>query len=188
VSEAERRRLGYAGVFPVQPVKRTFEVTLPRGGKVACQRRMIPLSLAWARSIHKFQGMTTGVGKEIPIMLLDIGDTELAAALSYVGASRSNHPRAYCVHPFPTEARFNRIGALTSDGKQDATKRGELQRREVACQRLAYLFGSADHCRESRAVRLVRRKLQRRQRRWRWAAWCGCAPGKTDTKIEFGMS
>jgi hypothetical protein len=72
-------------------------------------------------------------------MLLDIGDTELSAGLSYVGASRSNHPRRYCVHPFPTEKRFNRIGAMTSNAKEDAKQRGELQRREAACQRLGVL-------------------------------------------------
>ena len=83
--------------------------------------------------------MTTGDNQEIPVMLLDVGDTELAAGLSYVGASRSNHPRRYCVHPFPTEARFNRIGALTSSAKEDAKQRGELQRREAACQRLGML-------------------------------------------------
>jgi hypothetical protein len=83
--------------------------------------------------------MTIGDGKDIPVMLLDIGDSELSAGLSYVGASRSNHPRRYCVHPFPTHARFNRIGALTSDKKEDAKQRGELQRREAACQRLGLL-------------------------------------------------
>lgn len=41
--EAERRKLGYAGIFPVQPVSRKFEVTLGNGGKVACERVMIPL-------------------------------------------------------------------------------------------------------------------------------------------------
>ena len=76
---------------------------------------------------------------EIPVLLLDIGPTELDAGLSYVGASRSNHPRAYCVHPFPSEKRFNRIGALTSGAKEDAKKRGELKRREAACQRIAQL-------------------------------------------------
>jgi hypothetical protein len=43
------------------------------------------------------------------------------------------------LYPFPIEARFNRIGALTSEGKHEAKQRGELQRREAACQRLAYL-------------------------------------------------
>jgi hypothetical protein len=43
VPEAERRRLGYAGIFPVQPVTRDFEVTLSKDRKVACQRVMIPL-------------------------------------------------------------------------------------------------------------------------------------------------
>ena len=77
-----------------------------------CQRRMIPLSLAWARSIHKFQGMTTGFGQEIPAMILGIGDTELAAGLSYVGASRSNHPRAHCVFSIRSPSRRVSIASV----------------------------------------------------------------------------
>ena len=43
------------------------------------------------------------------------------------------------MHHVPTVERFNRIGALTSDNKEDAKQWGELQRRNEACQRLARL-------------------------------------------------
>lgn len=140
--ENERRRLGYTGIFPVQPVSRKFIVYHgkgPRKTPVHCERIMIPLALAWARSIHKFQGMTVGEGESIDVMLLDIGDTELAAGLSYVGGSRAKTPGAYCVHPFPSEERFMRIGALNSKSKEDHRQKLELQRREAECWRLQRL-------------------------------------------------
>ena len=131
VSERERRILGYRGIFPVLPVERSWNVK-----NVEITRRMMPLELGWARSIHKSQGCTAGPEKPIPRYLLDIGNVELSAGLSYVGASRATGPTVYAVanteagYAFPTEKRFNNIGADGANKKKEIDLR--LRRQESA--------------------------------------------------------
>ena len=131
VSERERRILGYRGIFPVLPVERSWNVK-----NVEVTRRMMPLELGWARSIHKSQGCTAGPEKPIPRYLLDIGNVELSAGLSYVGASRATGPTVYAVanteagYAFPTEKRFNNIGADGANKKKEIDLR--LRRQESA--------------------------------------------------------
>ena len=139
VSERDRRPLGYRGIFPVLPVERSWNVK-----NVEVTRRMMPLELGWARSVHKSQGCTAGPDKPIPFYLLDIGNIELSAGLSYVGASRAVGPTVYAVanteagYAFPTEKRFNNIGADGSNQKKEI----DLRLRRQESQRLSRLATS----------------------------------------------
>ena len=55
-------------------------------------------------------------------------------------AQTSTHWPLFIVqHPFPSEERFMRIGALNSKSKEDHRQKLELQRREVECWRLQRL-------------------------------------------------
>jgi len=139
VSERNRRLLGYRGIFPVLPVERSWKVK-----NVEVTRRMMPLELGWGRSIHKSQGCTAGPEKPIQRYLLDIGNIELSAGLSYVGASRAVGPTVYAVanteagYAFPTEKRFNNIGADGSNQKKEI----DLRLRRQESQRLLRLATS----------------------------------------------
>ena len=145
LSERERCRQGYRGVFPVLPVERKWTVK-----NVEVTRRMFPLELGWARSIHKSQGCTAGPEKPITSYLLDIGNTELSAGLSYVGASRAQGPAVYAVantangYAFPTEERFKNIGADGTNKKKEI----DLRLRQQESRRLSRL---SDLTRESNA-------------------------------------
>lgn len=99
-------RAGQPGVVAVQPISRTW---LAR--KAFCERKQLPLDVAWAlssqcsfdsnhsftcmiltglpsdmlstRAVHKAQGMSIGEGEAIPEALLDLGPTELDLGLTY---------------------------------------------------------------------------------------------------------
>ena len=141
VSEKERRDLGYRGVFPVLPVERKWTAKRGGGREVEVTRRMLPIDLAWARSIHKSQGCTAGPDKSIPFYLLDLGDTEIGSGMSYVGGSRAMGPSIYAVadtengFAFPSERRFNNIGADGTDKKKEV----DLRLRQQETRRLVAL-------------------------------------------------
>jgi ElaB/YqjD/DUF883 family membrane-anchored ribosome-binding protein len=66
-------------------------------------RKQLPLMLAWARTIHKSQGMT------LPRAVVDIGQRENAAGLTFVALSRVQRLSDLLLIPF-SEERFKKIG------------------------------------------------------------------------------
>ena len=64
-------------VVPIVPIRRMWE-----GQTGSCSRLQFPLSLAWAITAHKSQGLT------LPKANIDLGKTEFAAGLTFVAISR----------------------------------------------------------------------------------------------------
>lgn len=74
---------GYSGpyiqdnLFPLLPVEATW-----REQSVDCSRKQFPITLAYALTIHKAQGLT------LDKAIIDIGEREMAPGLTYVAFSR----------------------------------------------------------------------------------------------------
>ncbi|KAL7296799.1 hypothetical protein TKK_0010199 [Trichogramma kaykai] len=66
-------------LFSIKPVTRWYE---KRG--IICTIKQFPLKLAYACTIHKAQGMT------LPTAIIDIGEREFSAGITYVALSREN--------------------------------------------------------------------------------------------------
>jgi ATP-dependent DNA helicase PIF1 len=64
-------------VVPIVPIKRMW-----KGNSSICSHLQLPLSLAWAITAHKSQGLT------LPKAVIDLGKKEFAAGLSFVAISR----------------------------------------------------------------------------------------------------
>ena len=77
-------------------------------------RTQIPLSLAFAVTIHKCQGWTR------PTVSIDIGTTEFALGLTFVALSRSTSLRGILLNPAdPASAQWSRFYSInTSKGQQ----------------------------------------------------------------------
>ena len=64
-------------VVPIVPIRRMWESSTG-----SCSRLQFPLSLAWAITTYKSQGLT------LPKAVIDLGKKEFAAGLSFVAISR----------------------------------------------------------------------------------------------------
>ena len=94
-----------------------------------CIRRMFPLLLAWALTIHKSQGMT--IDKPV---IVDVGPTEFAPGMTYTAVTRVRNFTGLAFQPMPS---FNRIVKIFE-------KKGFKAKQKVMKKRLADAQGLAD--------------------------------------------
>ena len=85
-------------VVPIAPIQRSWE------GKVGslCTRMQVPIRLAWAVTVHKSQGLT------LDKAVIDIGNNEFTAGLTFVAVSRVRELEDIIFKPFNFE-RLQRI-------------------------------------------------------------------------------
>ncbi|KAL7290849.1 hypothetical protein TKK_0015583 [Trichogramma kaykai] len=86
-------------LFPIKPVTRSYE----KRGQI-CTIKQFPLKLAYACTIHKAQGMT------LPTAIIDIGEKEFSAGLTYVALSRVRTLNDMVFSRFYDKKRFDAIG------------------------------------------------------------------------------
>jgi Helicase len=86
-------------VFPLTPVTRFWNDK----GK-GCSRTQFPITLAWAITIHKSQGMT------LEKAVADIGEKEFSAGLTYVALSRMKNLAGLAIDPPFSFDRLQNIG------------------------------------------------------------------------------
>ena len=75
----------------------------------SCHKTQFPLRLAWARTIHKSQGLS------LEHVVGDIGNAKFSAWLIYVLLSRVTSHDGLYLDPFPTFKRFNAIKGILED-------------------------------------------------------------------------
>ena len=97
--------------------------------KMQCIRRMFPLLLAWALTIHKSQGMT--IDKPV---IVDVGPAEFAPGMTYTAVTRVRNFTGLSFQPMPS---FNRIVKIFE-------KKGFKAKQKVMKKRLADAQGLAD--------------------------------------------
>ena len=83
---------------PIAPVNRTWY-----SSKVLCQRWMLPVVPGYAMSIHKSQGASMDEA------ILNIGNKEFAAGLTYTAISRVRKFENVYFYPFKNYRRFKAI-------------------------------------------------------------------------------
>jgi ATP-dependent exoDNAse (exonuclease V) alpha subunit len=89
-------------VVPIAPIRRTWN---SKSGAF-CSCLQIPVRLAWAITVHKSQGLTLGKA------IIDLGDKEFTAGLSFVAVSRVRTLKDLLFKPFNFE-RLQRIKSCT---------------------------------------------------------------------------
>lgn len=94
-------------LFPVTCITRNFD-----HNGVPSSRTTIPLSLAWAITIHKSQGWT------LQKVVLDIGKREFTPGLTFVGMSRVRCLSDLLIHRFD-RARLKKLGDMKARLEED---------------------------------------------------------------------
>lgn len=86
-------------LLPILPLTRSF---VYKG--VSCTRTQFPLSLSWATTIHKSQGIT------MDRVVVDIGDKEIGCGCTYVALTRVRALEGLVFHPPKDLQRFRNLG------------------------------------------------------------------------------
>ena len=108
---------GVPNSFPVVPIQRVWN-----DKSTVCSRTALPLSLAWALTIHKSQGLT------LPQAVVDIGQNEGASAgISFVALSRVRRLNNLMLIPFS----MSRLTSLSNNRQIRERKAEETQLRNL---------------------------------------------------------
>ena len=89
---------GMTNVYPVSAIERGW-----KSGRIDYTRRMLPLVPGYAFSIHKSQGQT------LPRVIIDLGDREFAAGLTYTALTRVRRLDNLVFDPMPDLTRIKRV-------------------------------------------------------------------------------
>ena len=104
-------RPGYQGVaWHVPLTASSCEATL---GSRNVSRTQFPIILAFSINIHKSQGFTIGEGRPITKAVVNLGNREGSAGLSFVALSQVKVLPNLALHPCPSFDRLDRLKSLT---------------------------------------------------------------------------
>ncbi|KAK3932312.1 LOW QUALITY PROTEIN: ATP-dependent DNA helicase [Frankliniella fusca] len=104
---------------PIIPVVSTWYRT-----GVLCSRSQLPVSLCWACTIHKAQGLT------LSSMVLDVGASEFALGLFYVALSRVPDKNSLCLVMSLSLDRLNSAGIFINKETCCCAEKHEMQSKQ----------------------------------------------------------
>ena len=119
---------------PIPPMKCPCE-------KFCCEMEQVPVQLSFARTLHRFQGVSVGPGHAIPCMVLDPGRTGFEGnnpGILYTGISRAttlgngcvNDSAFYLAGPNATKDRLTNLTQLRAKGRKKVTYLAVLRRQK----------------------------------------------------------
>jgi len=113
------------GVYPIGPITRSW-----MDKRVTYKRTMIPLAPAYGFSIHKSQGQT------LSKVVLNLGDRDFAAGLTYTALTRSKGLSNMAFAPMPTLGRLQSVMRSATFKTQLADDQKKLEMERVMLTRL----------------------------------------------------
>ena len=103
---------------PIPPITATVNIT-----NTVHERQQLPLTLAWALTIHKSQGMT------LERAWIDIGKKESTLGLTYVGLSRVRNLSSLIIEPMT----FERLANIKNSESLKFRLKEELRLKQLNC-------------------------------------------------------
>ena len=124
------------GSVPVHPISRTWRVD-----SVTQSRRMLPLLLGYALSIHKIQGSTCDK------VILHAGPREFTLGLMLVGTTRTKTIQDLAFQPFPSWDRFEQIPRSPAlyRRRQEEERLRQLEKKTVSKNKVVIRLSTRRH-------------------------------------------
>ena len=132
-------------VGPIWDEKNPDHVPIPpmknQCNTFCCEMEVVPLQLSFARTLHKFQGVSVGPGHPIKSMVFDPGTTGFEGnnpGILYTGISRAttlgngcvDNSSFYLAGPSATKDRLTNLTQIRAKGRQKKTYLAVLRRQQ----------------------------------------------------------